>query len=292
MQPYVICKGDYLLKLAHQFGFDADTVWNDPSNAALTQLRPDPNILFAGDVLYIPDQLGKSVPSFSVEPGSTNNFVTVVPTVTVTLTFSDSRCASQACTVAELPELTGLTTDSTGLLNLTLPVSIDTYTINFTDAGLSFPCGLGLLDPITTLSGIVQRLQNLGYMYSGLVSSPAPDLDTIRTGLRAFKAAQAQADGSPSSSQSGPASSPPESSPVFMGPPPSSSSLDQDAAPESGNGPTSEPSSPPASTPSDPASDAAPASAAGAGSTDNAGLDDDGTLDDATTQLLLAAYGF
>jgi hypothetical protein len=286
MQPYVICKGDYLLKLAYQFGFDADTVWNDPSNATLQQLRPDPNILFAGDVLYIPDQTDKPLPAFSLTPGSTNNFVADAPTVTVTLTFSDSRCASQACTIPELPELTGLTTDNTGLLSLTLPVSIDTYTVNFTDAGLSFSCGLGLLDPITTLSGIVQRLQNLGYMYSGVPSSPAPDLDTIRTGLRALKAAQPG--GSPSSPQSGPASSPPESSPVFMGPPPSSSSsLDQDAAPDSGNGPTSAPSSAPSSTP---ASGSTPAS--DTGGTDNAGLDDNGTLDDATTQLLLTAYGF
>ncbi len=54
MQPYVIRQGDFLLKLAHKFGFDADSVWSDPSNSALRTLRSDPNILSPGDILYIP----------------------------------------------------------------------------------------------------------------------------------------------------------------------------------------------------------------------------------------------
>jgi len=59
MQPYIIKQGDYLALLAYTFGFDANIVWNDPTNADLQKLRPDPNILFPGDVLNIPDQVNK-----------------------------------------------------------------------------------------------------------------------------------------------------------------------------------------------------------------------------------------
>jgi hypothetical protein len=38
LQPYVIKQGDHLALLAYKFGFDADTVWNDPKNAQLRQL--------------------------------------------------------------------------------------------------------------------------------------------------------------------------------------------------------------------------------------------------------------
>ena len=55
MEPYVIRQGDYLLQVAHTFGFDADTVWNDDKNSDLARLRPDHNILRPGDILYIPD---------------------------------------------------------------------------------------------------------------------------------------------------------------------------------------------------------------------------------------------
>ncbi len=59
MQPHVIKVGDHVALLAYQCGFDADTVWNDPANDALRQLRPDPNVLCPTDILYIPDQNDK-----------------------------------------------------------------------------------------------------------------------------------------------------------------------------------------------------------------------------------------
>jgi hypothetical protein len=109
MQPLVIRQGDYLAKLADQLGFDADAVWGDDSNAQLRLLRPNPNILFAGDVLYVPDP-AKAPPAQSLTPGSTNSFVTNAPAmVSVSITFTDPGLASQAYTVPELPQLTGLT---------------------------------------------------------------------------------------------------------------------------------------------------------------------------------------
>src|ERR1017187_5867430 len=54
---YIVRQGDHLSKIAKAFGFsDYHTIWNDPNNAALKQQRQNPNVLFPGDSLFIPDR--------------------------------------------------------------------------------------------------------------------------------------------------------------------------------------------------------------------------------------------
>jgi hypothetical protein len=315
MRPWVIRQGDFLLKLANQFGFNADTVWQDSTNASLRALRPNPNILLAGDVLYIPDPPASGPSMKSLAPGSTNNFVAPdPPTVTISHQFvgdDSSTYASKAYTIQELDQLTGLTTDANGVLTFQAPVTLQTATVTFTDTGEAWALSIGSLDPIDTLSGIFQRLQNLGYLGGDVQFDPS-DLDTLRAGLRLLKGSQA------GSSESAPASSPsPDSAPSSSPAPPSTpvsaapaapdsapasapgvggspSSTAGDSAPASNPSPDSAPPSDPApnsAPPSDPAPDSAPPSSQD-GAVDNAGLGDDGTLDTDTSGLLLKAYGF
>jgi hypothetical protein len=301
VRPYVVKQGDYLAKLAFQLGFDADQVWNDPKNADLKAKRPDPNLLWPTDVLYIPDPV--DAPLTNLTPGTTNSFVTDAPNVPMTLRFLDPDCASQACTVQELPELTGLTTDENGNVTLTVPITTETVTIVFTDSGKTFVVGLGHLDPIGTLSGVFQRLQNLGYIDESADCGSA-SIDDVRAALRSFKAAQPDGDSvPPASSPAGsdldgapPSSSGPPSVPD--GPPPSSNSSPSTAGsgPPSSNPPASDgdsepPSSSPPSSSPPPSSVPPPSSSSGNSADDNAGLSDDGTLDAATAQLLVAAHG-
>jgi hypothetical protein len=198
MRPYVICKGDHLAMLAYQFGFDANTVWGDPANASLRQLRPDPDILFAGDVLYIPDPPPGPPPSQGLTPGSTNTFVSSPPTVTVAIKLTSPALASQPFTIPEVPALTGLTVGADGTVTLQIPVTVATFTLTFTSPAATFTCNLGNKDPITTLSGVFQRLQNLGFIDGDASFDPA-NLELIRRGLRALKATQ-PADSPPSGS--------------------------------------------------------------------------------------------
>jgi hypothetical protein len=310
MQPYVIRQGDFLAKLAYRFGFDADSVWNDPMNAQLRQLRPDPNLLWPTDVLYIPDPSGKTPPMQSLSVGSTNTFVADVPTATITLKFADPSFASQAFTIQELPELTGQTSKPDGTVSFPAPVTLDTATLVFTDSGATFACNLGHLDPIDTLSGVFQRLQHLGFIVE---SAPvkAATLESVRWGLLAFKAAQAQdslsPDPSPPSSVSPPSSLPSPGSPPSASDPsalssgptggdvaaPASAPLPSEgaAAPLSSPPPPSGDSPPPLS--AAPASQPPPSAPPDSGSStpDNGGLNDDGTLDDETKQTLLSAHG-
>jgi hypothetical protein len=329
MQPYVVKQGDFLARLAYQSGFDATTAWNDPANQPLRDAGRTPDILAPGDIVYIPAAVANAAPQ-SLSTGTTNTFVSDQPTVTLTLRFLDSACASQACTIDELPSVTGLVTDASGNVTLSVPVTTTTFTVTFASVNAKFACRLGHVDPVGTRSGVLQRLQNLGYI------DPNEDLSTIgidelRAAVRAFKAEQAggaSPDSTPPPDSAGGAdeSSPPssgapssartyppgfavpidENGNVISGPgsddqPPSSSGAVDSAPPSSaGNSggtdaPQSQPSSGggPDSQPSVPdAAVSAPDSAPpSSAASDNSGLSDNGLLDDATAHALVAAHG-
>jgi hypothetical protein len=310
------------MSLAHQFGFDADTVWNDPKNAQLQQLRKDPNILLAGDVLYIPDQNGPPVMQ-SLTTGTTNTFVAPVPpTMTLTHKFvgaDPTTYSSKAYTVLELDPLTGLESDENGIVTFQAPVTLNTATVVFTDTGESWALCIGAMDPINTISGIFKRLQSLGYIGAGVSydsNVPANNLGVMRSGLFLLKAAQTSggdnsapnsasaSNPAPSSTsnptaapESGPASTPAPDSTPASDPAPSSGSLGPSggcsASPASDPAPSSDPASSPPSGPgdSDPAPSSSPASSPPSSPGDNAGLADNGTLDADTEELLRNAYG-
>ncbi len=271
MEPYVIRQGDFLESLAYQFGFDADTVWNDPKNADLRQLRTNPNILYPTDVLYIPSQSGPPQMT-TLATGSTNSFVANSPSVPITISFSDTAFASQSYSIQELPDLTGLATDASGTATFSAPVTLSTATISFADSGTTFAIDIGTLDPIDTLSGISQRLQHLGFIDDANVDPT--NLDTLRAALRALTATQPGADLLPI-----------EPPPVSI-PPPS------DSEPSNSSPPSNDPQEDPASTSdASPPTDGSAAPSYAPAPQDNAGLTDDGTLDDATSARLLAAHG-
>src|SRR5437868_6079112 len=85
--PYVVKSGEYLEKIAHARGFDPDACWNDPKNKDLKDLRKDPNILCAGDVLYVPEPKKKA--GLPVSIGSSNPYVATIPMVDVSLQFKE-----------------------------------------------------------------------------------------------------------------------------------------------------------------------------------------------------------
>ena len=50
-------QGEYLAQIARSYGFvDYNTIWDAPENQGLKDKRKNPNILFPGDKLFIPDK--------------------------------------------------------------------------------------------------------------------------------------------------------------------------------------------------------------------------------------------
>lgn len=66
MPYHTVEQGECLASIAKQHGCaDYHAIWDDPENEALRQQRGNPNILYPGDRVFIPDKGGKE------ESGST-----------------------------------------------------------------------------------------------------------------------------------------------------------------------------------------------------------------------------
>jgi hypothetical protein len=51
-----IRQGECISSIAFKYGFFPDTVWNESANSALKKKRKDPNVLYPGDVVAIPEK--------------------------------------------------------------------------------------------------------------------------------------------------------------------------------------------------------------------------------------------
>lgn len=72
MKSHVVRQGECLSAIAKQYGFASyKTLYNHPDNAELRKQRPNPNVLYPGDVVVIPDKNAKTV---DVATGATHRF--------------------------------------------------------------------------------------------------------------------------------------------------------------------------------------------------------------------------
>src|SRR5262245_9870010 len=142
MKPYVIKQGDYLTKLAHTLGFAADEVWNDGKNAALQQSRKNPNMLRAGDVLYIPDTPRKKL---ALTKETENQYVAKVPRVKVSVVLmeDDEPLKDLKYTLEGLgDDETEHTTDGEGRVTFEAPVSVREVVVHLIEKDLRIRVGV------------------------------------------------------------------------------------------------------------------------------------------------------
>ncbi|HMA96785.1 MAG TPA: LysM domain-containing protein [Polyangiaceae bacterium] len=58
---HAVRQGECLVTIARQYGFsDYKAIYDHPANAAFKKARPDPNQIFPGDRLAIPDQVPRT----------------------------------------------------------------------------------------------------------------------------------------------------------------------------------------------------------------------------------------
>lgn len=167
-RPYVVRQGDYLARLAYVHGFDANEVWNHAQNAELREMGRTPELLNPGDILYLPV---KPKEGLSFSAGGPNRYQAKVPTVKVSMTFKDA----EGVLSDEPYEVHGLGTDGSsgqpetrktdgnGNVELELPVTTREVTIVFPNQNVAYEVRVGDMDPVSEMSGVHKRLQNLGF---------------------------------------------------------------------------------------------------------------------------------
>jgi N-acetylmuramoyl-L-alanine amidase len=165
---HIVEQGECLTRIAARYGFtDWRTLYHHPENAPLRTLRPNPNVLFPGDAIRIPDNRVKEE---ALPTGNLHRFVVHAPRKLLRIVFKhpDGRPFDNEPYELTFPNKPAkrAKTNAQGLLEE--PVALHALQATLTIAGRTLALQLGHLNPngdveADDLTGIQGRLHNLGY---------------------------------------------------------------------------------------------------------------------------------
>lgn len=165
MPRYSVKQGDCVMSIAEEFGFVWETIWNHADNADLKELRKDPNILHPGDVVVIPEKTPRTE---SAPVDQLSQYVKKTPKAQVKLRLLDLKRQPRAgvdYTATVDGVISSGTSDGDGYITVLTPPNARQLKLKVTEGTKTdeYTLPLGAIDPIGEVSGVQQRLTNLGY---------------------------------------------------------------------------------------------------------------------------------
>lgn len=220
MAKHTVRDGECINSIAAEAGLFWQTIWNDPANAQLKSLRESPDVLVAGDMLFVPDKKTnqesaatdqrhrfrkKNVPAklqlrIMKEPATEGEQAAGKAGDPEAVHSSNEDPAADPKPVEDEPEanapyyldVDGVIvcegeTDADGFIEAAIPPTATEGRLVLypgTPRERVIKIQLGHLNPISLISGVKQRLFNLGF--------DCGDIDEAETGslaaaLRAFQ---------------------------------------------------------------------------------------------------------
>jgi len=222
MPEYKVKQGDCISSIATRHGLFWEKVWNHPKNSRLKEQRKDPNVLYPGDVVFVPDKEKKEesgateqkhrfrkkgtpaklrlrIMEESVEeeepppPSSTPS----QPQDTKNVVFEDPQTEERSQEdrprqnipyVLDIDgNLTEGTTDDDGMIEVSIPPNAKKGRLILEPGTTNervLQLDLGELNPLSEISGIKHRLKNLGFDCGDTSDGATPALGAA---LRAFQ---------------------------------------------------------------------------------------------------------
>jgi hypothetical protein len=162
MPTHVVSPGDTIVSIAEEYGFLSSTIWDHPQNAALKAKRKSPNILYPGDEVFIPE---KELKYESRSTGAKHNFqVKGEPNrLKLQLMRMGKPRANEDYVLNIDGKITMGKTDGSGYIDQVIPRDARSGTLMLKGGKEKFPVRIGHLDPIDQITGVQQRLNNLGF---------------------------------------------------------------------------------------------------------------------------------
>ncbi|MFO0547827.1 MAG: peptidoglycan-binding domain-containing protein [Polyangiaceae bacterium] len=195
MVPYVVRAGDYLSRIANSRGFDPKEVWEHPKNEELRKRRHNPEVLAAGDILYIPNP---DPTRLKLKVGSSNSFRAKLPTVKLKLAVTGPAGEPLANKQYWVDGEAAGSTDGDGNVQIEVAPTQPSVSLRVEGASHTYLVRVANLDPIDTESGVRQRLLNLRYLPE---NSPLVTGEHVKEALARFQSAQGlEATGEPDQS--------------------------------------------------------------------------------------------
>jgi N-acetylmuramoyl-L-alanine amidase len=162
---YVAAQGECISSIAYDEGFFWETLWYHEENAEIRLRRKDPNLLLPGDRVHVPELQTKTQ---ACATETRHRFVKKGVPAKFRLVLLDAAGKPRASVAYELVvdgvSRSGKTTKA-GAVELAISPNASTaeLIIRQDDLEEEYTLDLGNLDPLDTLTGVLARLQNLGY---------------------------------------------------------------------------------------------------------------------------------
>jgi N-acetylmuramoyl-L-alanine amidase len=170
---HTVQQGECLSSIARQYGFkDWKVLYDDPANAELKKRRPNPNVLYPGDLVAIPEPKSMTAQRATAD-WHDFEFEREQARLKVQLMGLDGKAlASQEYELTVDGETRSGTTDGSGLVDEPVEIGTKAAQLKVTvPAGdetreLTWQINIGGLDPVTSTTGMQTRLAHLQY-YTG-----------------------------------------------------------------------------------------------------------------------------
>ncbi len=185
---YQVQPGDCISSIAFANGFFPDTIWEHPNNAELKTKRKDPNVLLAGDVVFVPDKRPKEVsePTNQVHKFKVKNVPAKFRIQIMENNAPRANVPYKLTVDGKVVSNLGDRTTSTGMVICSiLPDAKEgILVVGEGEAIVEYSLKMGYLNPVQELTGVKQRLRNLG-LYEGTIDNNLTQ--ETKDSLRAFQ---------------------------------------------------------------------------------------------------------
>lgn len=203
MPEHTVQQGDTIASLSQKYDVPSKLIWDDGGNKSGVRSgengRKDPNLLYPGDKVVIPDLKEKK--DQGANTAKKHVYEIKNEYITIELRLLDGNHKPHKDMKVEVlvdgvPATTGgpqnkcsgkTTGDGVVKIEKVLP---GTRTVTITYQGRSTELQVGGLDPIETKSGVIGRLKNLGFLRTDLTGDvydvPDDDADFV-TAVRGFQ---------------------------------------------------------------------------------------------------------
>lgn len=183
---YTVQQGDTTSSLAQKHGLFWETIWNNPENEQLKNIRKNHNILFPGDKIFIP---AVRVREESVITDKQHRFQRKGIPEKLNMQFLDlygDPFANEPYTLIVDKKVSNGKLDDKGWLRTSISPVAREGRIEIGESGelWALDIDLGHLDPVTELTGVQARLRNLGH-YNGPVDGK--ESDELSRAIRSFR---------------------------------------------------------------------------------------------------------
>lgn len=163
---HTVSAGESIVSIANNYGFFWKTIWEHGKNAGLKALRKNPNVLLAGDEVFIPKKELKQKSGATEQRHKFKRKGEPVK-LKLQLMFMGEPRANEDCVLDLEGTLINTKTDAQGKIEVFIPGDARSGSIILRDGAEVIPLKVGNLDPIDTLTGVQQRLNNAGFDCGG-----------------------------------------------------------------------------------------------------------------------------